>query len=203
MVVTTRSAMGSTPPRSSSQRPPSSRSVSPRSSSTSTAAPTTAHSALVLAASIGLVAIIAAAGAAIGAPGVDGWYEDAAKPMFTPPNAIFGPVWGVLYLSMAIAAWLVWRRPPSLARTRALRIYAVQLALNALWTPAFFGLGAVIGATGLWIALVVIVLLDFAILAAIIRFSDVSRVAATLLVPYWLWVLFATTLNAAMAVLAT
>ncbi len=174
-----------------------------RSTTHAAAVPTTMQSALALVASIVIVALVSASGTVIGAPGIEGWYADAAKPMFTPPNAVFGPVWAVLYLSMAIAAWLVWRRPASVARTRALRIYGVQLALNALWTPAFFGLGATVGAAGLWIALVVIVLLDFAVLAAIIRFGDVSRAAATLLVPYWLWVLFATTLNAAMAVLAT
>ena len=182
---------------------PTTRSASQRASASVSATPTTLQSALALVGSIAVVALVSASGAIIGAPGIEGWYAEAAKPMFTPPNVVFGPVWATLYLSMAVAAWLVWRQPRSLARTRALRVYGVQLVLNALWTPAFFGLGATIGATGLWIALVVIVLLDFAILAAIIRFGDVSRTAASLLVPYWLWVLFATTLNAAMAVLAS
>jgi translocator protein len=111
-------------------------------------------------------------------------------------------VWTVLYTSMAVAAWLVWRTPPSAQRASALRAYAVQLALNAVWSPAFFGLGSMIGAPGLWIALVIIVALNFAILATIFRFADVNLVATWLLVPYWIWALFATTLNAAMAVLA-
>lgn len=151
---------------------------------------------------IAIVAAVAAFGSLTSAGAIQGWYESTPKPMWNPPNAVFGPVWTVLYLTMAIAAWVVWRGPASAERTRALRAYVVQLALNALWSPAFFGLGAVMGSAGLWIALGVIVALDFAILAAIIRFADVSRVAAWMLLPYWFWALFATTLNAAIAVLA-
>lgn len=160
------------------------------------------RSALVLLAFIGIAALVAALGSLASGPAIDGWYAETAKPLWNPPNAVFGPVWTVLYLSMSVAAWLVWRGPDSEARSRALRIYIVQLAINALWTPAFFGLGAVLGAPGVWVALVIIVILDFVILATIIRFGDVNRVAAALLVPYWFWALFATTLNAAIAVLA-
>lgn len=160
------------------------------------------RSALVLLAFIGIAALVAALGSLATGPAIDGWYAETAKPMWNPPNAVFGPVWTVLYVSMSVAAWLVWRGPDSEARSRALRIYVVQLAINALWTPAFFGLGALLGAPGVWIALVIIVVLDFVILATIIRFGDVNRVAAALLVPYWFWALFATTLNAAIAVLA-
>lgn len=146
--------------------------------------------------------LVAVIGSALSATAISGWYDDLAKPMWTPPNAVFGPVWTVLYSSMAVAAWLVWRHPASTARRRALVAYVVQLALNGLWTPVFFGLGSLIGASGLWIALGIIVALDFAILAAIIRFADISKPAAALLIPYWFWTLFATTLNAAIAVLA-
>lgn len=161
------------------------------------------HSALALVGFLAIALVIAAAGAAISQPAIDGWYADAAKPMWTPPNSLFGPVWTVLYVAMSIAAWLVWRRPASTLRSRALTAYGVQLALNAIWSPAFFGLGALIGGPGLWIALAIIVALDFAVLATIIRVGDVTRAGAALLVPYWLWVLYATTLNAAMAVLAS
>lgn len=161
-----------------------------------------ARSALVLVGLLGVAAAVAAIGGIISAPAIDGWYSVTPKPMWNPPDAVFGPVWTVLYTLMSVAAWLVWRRPDSELRTRALRVYALQLGLNALWSPAFFGLGAIIGAPGLWIALGLIVVLDFAILATIIRFGDLSRPAAALLVPYWFWALFATTLNAAIAVLA-
>jgi len=163
---------------------------------------TAAHSALALLGFLLASLTVAVVGGALSVTAIDGWYDDLVKPMWTPPNAVFGPVWTVLYASMAIAAWLVWRHPPSTARRRALTVYAVQLALNSLWTPAFFALGSAIGASGLWIALGLIVALDVAILATMIRFSEVSKPAAVLIAPYWLWVLFATTLNAAIAVLA-
>ena len=80
-------------------------------------------------------------------------------------------------------------------------MYVAQLVLNAIWTPVFFGLYPFAGAPALWIALVIIVALDVAVLLTMIRFWRVSRPAAWLLVPYWAWVLFATTLNAALAAL--
>ncbi len=178
-----------------------SRSTTITTSTTASSAPRP-HQALALVAFIAIVAAVAAFGSLTSAGAISGWYESTPKPMWNPPNAVFGPVWTVLYLTMAVAAWLVWRRPDSIERSRALRAYIVQLALNAIWSPAFFGLGALIGAPGVWIALGIIVALDFAILAAIIRFADVHRVAAWMLIPYWFWALFATTLNAAIAVLA-
>ena len=185
--------------------PPSSTARVPASTiatTTETATRGGVRSVLALAAFIGIAALVAAFGSLFSGPAIEGWYDTTAKPMWNPPNWVFGPVWTVLYTSMSIAAWLVWRRADSDARSRALRMYVVQLAINAVWTPAFFGLGALFGAPGLWVALVVIVILDFVILAAIIRFGDVSRTAAALLIPYWFWALFATTLNAAIAVLA-
>lgn len=160
------------------------------------------HSAIALVTFIAIVAAVAAFGSITSAPAIDGWYAETPKPMWNPPNAVFGPVWTVLYLAMAIAAWLVWKTPESPERTRALKVYVVQLVLNSLWTPAFFGLGSLVGAPGVWFALGLIVVLNFAILATIIRFGDVSKMAAALLIPYWFWTLFATTLNAAIAVLA-
>lgn len=160
------------------------------------------HPMMALLAFLAIVGAVAAFGSFTSAAAISGWYDSTPKPMWTPPNAVFGPVWTVLYLTMAVAAWLVWRRPDSVERTRALRAYIVQLALNAVWSPAFFGLGSLVGPAGVWFALGVIVALDVAILAAIIRFADVSRVAAWMLIPYWFWTLFATTLNAAIAVLA-
>lgn len=160
------------------------------------------RSALALLALLAIAGAVAVLGWLTSAAALEGWYAEAPKPMWNPSDAVFGPVWTVLYTVMSVSAWLVWRRPDSELRTRALRVYAMQLALNALWAPAFFGLGTLIGAPGLWIALGIIVVLDVAILATIIRFGEVSRAAAGLLVPYWFWVLFATTLNAAIAVLA-
>jgi len=121
------------------------------------------------------------------------WYATLAKPFFTPPNWVFSPVWTVLYLLMGIAAFLVWRKGLVSAGVKtALAWFLVQLSLNALWTPVFFGLHR-IGP-----ALVVIVLLWAAIVATMRRFLRISRLAGVLLVPYLLWVSFAAVLNASL-----
>lgn len=122
--------------------------------------------------------------------GVRDWYPALEKPWFTPPPWVFGPAWTVLYLLMGVALWLVWRRigEEPLAR-RALFAYGVQLILNAAWSVLFFGLRAP------GIALVEILLLWAAIAVTIAWIRPVSRTAAALLVPYWLWVGFATLLN--------
>lgn len=160
------------------------------------------RSAAALVALLAIAALVGILGGFVSAGAIDGWYAATPKPMFTPPDAVFGPVWAALYTLLAVAGWLVWRTPDSEARTRALRLYVAQFVLNALWSPVFFGLGEILGAPGVWAALVLIVVLDIVILATIIRVSDVSRIAAALLLPYWFWSLFATTLNAAIAVLA-
>lgn len=122
-------------------------------------------------------------------PNVDGWYADAAQPWFTPPNAVFGPVWTVLYVLIAVSGWLAHRAGASLVP------WWVQLALNLAWTPIFFA------AEQLWLGLVVIVALDAAVVWTLARFARASRAAAWLLVPYLAWVLFATALNTGIAVL--
>jgi len=159
------------------------------------------RSVLALAAFLAISFGVAALGGLATAGNVDGWYADAAKASWNPPNGIFGPVWTILYTIMAVSAWLAWRRRDREGARPALGMYVAQLVLNAIWTPVFFGLYPFAGAPALWIALVIIVALDVAVLFTMIRFWRVSRPAAWLLVPYWAWVLFATTLNAALAAL--
>jgi translocator protein len=154
------------------------------------------QSALVLLALIAISFAVAGLGSLATIQNVDGWYATAEKAAWNPPNWIFGPVWTVLYMSMSVAAWLVWRETQKIPA-----IYIVQLALNGLWTPVFFGAYPLIGSPALWIALVIIVGMAVTILLTMLRFWKVSRLAAWLLVPYWAWVLFATTLNAALALL--
>jgi len=117
-------------------------------------------------------------------PGV--WYQTLNKPSWNPPPWIFGPVWTLLYLGMAVAAWLVWKRG---GQGQALRLYVVQLALNAAWTPVFFG------AHQLGAAFIVIVCMWIAIFLTQRAFQAVSRPAGLLLVPYLAWVSFASVLN--------
>lgn len=131
--------------------------------------------------------------AALGAIFMPGeWYLTLKKPSWNPPGWIFGPVWSALYTMMAVAAWLVWRQGGWRKQRKPLLIFLAQLALNALWTPLFFGLHR----SG--VAFVEIVLLWLAIAATLAAFRLVSRVAAWLLIPYLLWVSFATMLNFAL-----
>ncbi len=118
-----------------------------------------------------------------------GWYADIAKPAWNPPNWIFGPVWTTLYIMMAVAAWLVWQRGGWKQQRKALALYLVQWALNALWTPLFFGLQRPD------LAFAGILLLLVAIAGTIAAFWRVKRTAAILLIPYVLWVSFAAVLN--------
>jgi translocator protein len=117
------------------------------------------------------------------------FYTQLVRPEWAPPPAIFGPVWTVLYLLMAIAAWLVWRAGGFRAGRTALTLFLVQLAFNALWSWLFFG----------WrrggLAFADILVLWVLIVATIVLFWRVRRTAAVLLVPYLLWVSFATALN--------
>ena len=118
------------------------------------------------------------------------WYALLNKPSFNPPNRIFAPVWTVLYLLMGIALFLILSRGLEKQPVRiAVGIFAGQLILNALWSIIFFGL------RNPFLAFVEIIFLWFAILAAIIAFSRLSRIAAILLIPYLLWVTFAAVLN--------
>jgi translocator protein len=150
---------------------------------------------LALAVSVGLVAAVSALGSLVTLPKITGWYAELTKPWFMPPPWVFGPVWTTLYVMMAVAVWRIWLEPPTLQRRAALIWYAVQLALNALWSHVFFGMEQ-----PAW-ALVVIVLLLGALTITLQRFSAVDGFAGRLLVPYLAWVAFAVVLNAAIVVL--
>ncbi|MGO1182266.1 MAG: TspO/MBR family protein [Micrococcaceae bacterium] len=130
---------------------------------------------------------------------VDGWYASADQAPWTPPNAVFGPVWTALYLIMGLAAWLVWLRPRSAGRRTALTWFVAQLALNSVWSPAFFGGYPLWGSAALWIAFAIIVALLVSLVMTIRQFWSVRTLAAVLLLPYLLWVTYASTLNLYMA----
>lgn len=117
------------------------------------------------------------------------WYASLRKPSWNPPGWLFGPVWSALYTMMAVAAWLVWRQGRFAAQRRPLGLFLAQLALNALWTPLFFGLHQP------GVAFAEILLLWLAIAWTLAAFWRVHRVAAWLLAPYLAWVSFAALLN--------
>ena len=146
---------------------------------------------------IGLVAAIVICFAAAGlgglvtTPQIPNWYADLGKPTWTPPDWIFGPVWSLLYLMMAVAAWLVWREAGFAGAKWPLALFAIQLALNSLWSVLFFGFqnpGA---------AAIEIVILWTAILATLVAFWNRSMLAGGLLLPYLTWVSYAAVLNVA------
>ena len=122
-------------------------------------------------------------------PNIDSWYAFLIKPALNPPNWIFGPVWTLLYTLMGIASYLVWRTKKEW-RKRALGLYFVHLVVNTAWTLIFFG------EQNIGMALGTIILLDILIFWIIRRFCKVSKIAAYLMIPYLLWALFATYLNA-------
>lgn len=145
------------------------------------------------------VAVVAVMGSLATIPNTDGWYAEVEKVPWDPPNAVFGPVWSVLYLLIAVVGWLIWRagfRPgwPNAAR-RPLLAYWVQLVLNALWTPVFFAGFPMIGAAAWWIALAVMLALIVSVVWLMLSAARWSRPAVWLLAPYLLWLLFASTLN--------
>lgn len=125
-------------------------------------------------------------------PSLGGWYGTLAKPFFSPPNWVFGPVWTVLYFLMAVSATLLWQHWPRKEAKVALALFQGQLILNVLWSALFFGMRAP------GFASVEILFLWGVILAWILASWKVSRLAAWIQLPYLLWVSFATVLNFAL-----
>lgn len=121
------------------------------------------------------------------------WYASLRRPVFTPPNWLFGPAWTVLYVLMGVSLFLVWRRGDAGVDVRAaVAIFLAQLVLNALWTPAFFGLRS--PGAGLAVILPLLTL----IIVTIVVFWRIRPLAGMLLLPYAAWVSFATVLNASL-----
>ncbi len=139
-----------------------------------------------LAAFVGMCFGVSLLGGRATLPALGHWYPALAKPAWTPPAWVFGPVWTLLYPMLAVAGWLAWREGRS---RRGTLLFLLQLALNAAWPWIFFG-ERQIG----W-ALVCVVALFFAILATLVAYWRVSRGAAILLLPYLGWVGFAAGLN--------
>ncbi len=121
---------------------------------------------------------------------IPGWYSTLERPDFAPPNWVFGPVWISLYTIMGISAYLIYRKGLGENGVKmALSVFGLQLGLNALWSILFFGLRSPL------LGLICILALLSSIIATIVLFSRHSKAAALLLIPYVLWVSFATLLN--------
>jgi tryptophan-rich sensory protein len=129
----------------------------------------------------------------------NGWYAAAAKAPWTPSVWVFGAVWTVLYTTMAVAAWLVWRRGtgfPSARSRGAMTVYGILLLLNLAWAPLFFGMYPMVGGAALWLALLVIAAHAVAAAATVVRFGLISRTAGLLMLPYVSWIVFSLRLTA-------
>jgi benzodiazapine receptor len=138
---------------------------------------------------IGLTFAAAGIGGLFTSQSVSSWYPTLARPSWTPPSGLFGPVWTVLYLTMGVAAWLVWREGGWSGGRGALGLFLVQLVLNAAWSALFFGMRA----PG-WAFAEILLLWGF-ILATVLAFWEIRPAAGALLIPYLLWVTFAAMLN--------
>lgn len=142
---------------------------------------------------LGAVAVTSVVGQLATYPNLATWYAGLAKPAFNPPNAVFAPVWTTLYVLMAFAAWRILRLPAATpGRGVALAAFFAQLALNAVWSWMFFGANSTL------LGLVNIVPQLAFILATIVLFHRIDRIAAWCLIPLACWVAFATVLNASL-----
>lgn len=125
-------------------------------------------------------------------PQIKGWYAGLEKPFFNPPNWIFAPVWTTLFVLMGISLWMIWIEKTKISKKKAILIFAGQLILNTLWSFMFFGLNSPV------LGFLIIVPLWIAIFLTIKEFYKISKIASYLLVPYILWVSFASVLNASL-----
>ena len=142
---------------------------------------------------IAFLALVVGGGILIGtltAPGE--WYAQLSKPAFNPPNWIFGPVWTVLYVLIAMAGWRQFETDRS---STAMKLWWAQMGLNFLWSPTFFVLQLP------WFALLVIVALLAVIVVFIVKVRKSDRISALAFLPYFAWVAFATVLNLSIAIL--
>jgi len=145
--------------------------------------------------SVGVPLLAGGVGAVATMPAISTWYAALNKPWFTPPDWLFGPVWTLLYILMGLALFLVWRSPRSRTRDIGIALFTVQLAVNVFWSFAFFGLENTL------YGMLTIIALWILIAATIFQFYKVSKGAASLMVPYILWVSVATALNTAVYLL--
>lgn len=138
---------------------------------------------------VGVCLAVGLLGSIATTPEVGGWYRTLNKPTWNPPDSVFGPVWTALYITMGIAAWLVWKKWGFSAARIPLGLFGLQLVLNAAWSWIFFGMHRPD------LAFVEILFLWLAIVATMVAFFRCSQLAGWLLTPYLAWVSFAAVLN--------
>ena len=117
------------------------------------------------------------------------WYQSLIKPPLAPPAWLFSPVWIILYITMTVSLFLYARKPSQKSKAWGYVLFFTQLLVNLAWTPAFFGV------KNIALASVLVILLDILVLLNILEFSKISKSAGRTLIPYFIWILFATYLN--------
>ncbi len=122
------------------------------------------------------------------------WYNNLIKPAFAPPNSLFAPAWAFLYTTIIIAL-IIYISKPHNNKISGYIYFGIQLVLNLIWSPVFFGLKS------MGFALVIIILLDIFVFFTIRKFYSVSKISGLILIPYFLWIIFATYLNAGYLIL--
>ncbi|HQM15820.1 MAG TPA: tryptophan-rich sensory protein [Candidatus Woesebacteria bacterium] len=146
--------------------------------------------------SIAMCELVGIVGTPFTIAAIPSWYSTLNRPFFSPPNWLFAPVWTTLYLMMGIAFFLIWNQGFKKSKTKeAAHLFFIQLFLNGIWSPIFFGLKSP------FLGLIVIATLWGYLLDTINKFRALSKPAAYLLYPYFGWVSFATLLNAAIVIL--
>ncbi|MCL4367296.1 tryptophan-rich sensory protein [Patescibacteria group bacterium] len=138
---------------------------------------------------VGVCEVIGVLGSFFTAPAIPDWYQTLIKPIFTPPAVIFGPVWVSLFALMGYGLYLIWQKIEQRNIYKAVMVFILQLLVNLAWSIIFFGLRSP------GVALVDILVLLTLIIITIYEFAKINQKAAWLLVPYFLWVSFATLLN--------
>lgn len=140
--------------------------------------------------SIGICLLAGAVGTIFTVSSIPTWYVLLNKPSFSPPNWLFGPVWTILYILMGVSLAMVWLKGVKSKKVRdAILLFGIQLGLNAIWSPVFFG------AKNLFLALVIIIFMWIYILKTILAFRKIDKTSSYLLYPYITWVSFASILN--------
>ncbi len=122
------------------------------------------------------------------------WYMNLTKPVFSPPNWVFTPVWSFLYITL-FSALSIYIYSYGENKNLGYLFFIIQMLLNIIWSPVFFGLKSIFG------ALIVVILLDIFVILTIWKFFKVSKIAGIILIPYLIWILFATYLNIAYLIL--
>ncbi|MBR2068672.1 MAG: tryptophan-rich sensory protein [Candidatus Gastranaerophilales bacterium] len=116
------------------------------------------------------------------------WYLNLQKPLFSPPNWLFAPVWSVLYLCI-FTSLAIYIMAQGENKKSGYILFVLQMLLNILWAPVFFGFKSLLG------ALIVVILLDIFVFLTMVKFFKISKIAGSLLLPYFIWILYATYLN--------